>query len=606
MRNFFKILSYGKPYQRFVYTYLVFIFLSILFGLFTLGFIMPFLDILFKPEKLVTMAPEKVNSFDTAYNYLMYHLSGLVQADAKIALLYVCIMVIIAAVLKNLFLYLSRYYLIPFRTYTIRDIRNEFYKKVLRLPMSYFTEERKGDLISRISNDINEVQNCLNSSLEAVFKEPISILLSLISLLLISPHLTVIILITLPIAAWIITSIGKSVKVQSTRNQEKQAELMSNVEETLSGIRIIKAFHNAAYFLRKFMRHNDLLTRISVGINRRKDLSSPLSETLALCILVIVLYVGGNLILDSDYGLPASGFILYLGIFSQIIPPAKSFFDSFYSIQKGLAAKERIDEILDSNEKIVDAPDAQAVRSFQAQVEFRHVSFRYEDKNVLENINLTIYKGETVALIGPSGGGKSTLADLLIRFYDVTEGEILIDGKNIRQIKTADLRKLMGVVTQESILFNDTVYNNIAFGNHDVGPEEIEAAARIANAHEFIAQLDRKYQTNIGERGSKLSGGQRQRIAIARAVLRNPELLILDEATSALDNASERLVQDALEKLMKGRTSIVIAHRLSTIQHADKIVVLQKGKIVQVGKHQELVQQPGLYRELYEVQQHGE
>jgi len=565
---------------------------------------MPFLKLLFSPENAIQPEThETLTGFYKLKNEFMTALANFTKSDPHQALMYVCILIIIAIFLKNATLYISRRFLIPYRIYSVRDIRNEFYKKILRLPMSHFTDEKKGDLMSRISNDVTEVEASLNSSLDSVFKDPFSIVLSLILLVFISPQLTLIVFIALPFAALITSAIGKKIKSQSLRTQEKQAELMSNVEETIGGIRIIKAFNNASYFHRKFIKQNNLLSQISVAINLRRDISSPLSETLSIIILVIILSIGGNMVLNGSSAFSADSFIFYIVVFSQIIPPAKGLSNSFYNILKGVAAKNRIDEIINTDEKITESKNPKSLENFEEKIEFKNVNFKYEDKWVLQDINLEIKKGELVALVGPSGGGKSTLADLLPRFYDPNSGEITIDGIQIKELKIADLRKQFGVVTQESILFNDSVFNNISFGNYSVTQAEIEAAAMVANAHEFIVNLDKKYQTNIGERGNKLSGGQRQRIAIARAVLRNPDILILDEATSALDNASERLVQDALEKLMKGRTSVVIAHRLSTIQHADKIVVLQHGKIIQVGKHLELLSQNGLYKELYEMQQ---
>lgn len=605
MKNFFRLLKYGKPYRRFAYLNVIFNLLGIVFGLFSLASVMPFLDIIFKPDAAVPVAPEGGLSFSNLKDYALYNIGTLVQGNPKQALIYICIFIVVFTILKNLFVYLALRNLIKFRLNTVRDLRDRLYKKVLKLPLSYFSDERKGDLISRMSGDVTVIEANLNASLDAVFKQPFTILMHLGMLVYISPMLTLLVFVLLPIAALVIVKAGKAVKAQTTRQQSKLGELVSNFEETLGGMRIIKAFTREPFFLRRFLRQSQLLNRISIGINKRSDLASPLTETLGITIAAVILFIGGSFVLSNTMGLDGSSFIFYLMLFGMLIAPAKSFSSAFYSIQKGLAAKDRLEEIFVLDEKITEKKDAKTVNGFNTSVEYKGVYFSYDKNPVLNNINLTINKGQMVALVGPSGGGKSTLADLLPRFYDTTGGAIMIDGVDIRDYKISSLRSLMGVVTQDSILFNDTVYNNIAFGNYDVTASDIENAAKIANAHEFIVNLEKGYQTNIGERGSKLSGGQRQRIAIARAVLKNPDILILDEATSALDTTSEKLVQEALNNLMKNRTSIVIAHRLSTIQSADKIVVIQNGHIVQTGTHMELLAIGGLYKELYELQKLG-
>lgn len=605
MKNFFELLKYGKAYKRFAYLNIFFNLLGIVFGLFSLASVMPFLDIIFKPETAELIKPQSGSDFGSVKATLMYEIGQLVQGNPKQALIYICIVIVVFTILKNVFVYLALVNLISFRQNTVRDLRDRLYKKVLRLPLSHFSDERKGDLISRMSSDVTVVEANLNASLDAVFKQPFNILVSLVMLIYISPLLTLIVFIMLPLAALLIVKIGKAVKAQTTRQQSKLGELISNFEETLGGMRIIKAFTREPFFLRRFLKQSQLLNRISIGIARRSDIASPLTETMGITIAAIILYIGGSFVLSKDMGLDGSAFIFYIVLFGMLIAPSKSFSSAFYSIQKGLAAKGRLEEIFTLDEKITEKKDAKTVAGFNSSIVYNNVSFAYDKDPVLSDISLEIKKGEMIALVGPSGGGKSTLADLLPRFYDVTNGSITIDETDIRDYKIASLRGAMGVVTQESILFNDTVYNNIAFGNYDVTAEDIENAARVANAHEFIVDLERGYQTNIGERGSKLSGGQRQRIAIARAVLKNPDILILDEATSALDTTSEKLVQEALNNLMKNRTSVVIAHRLSTIQTADKIVVVQKGRIVQTGTHNELLNREGLYRELYELQKLG-
>jgi subfamily B ATP-binding cassette protein MsbA len=492
--------------------------------------------------------------------------------------------------------------MVPLRTLAIRDIRRDLYDKILRLPLSYFSDERKGDLITRMSSDVQEIEVSIMSSLEAIFKEPLTIIVYMGSLIYMSPQLTLFVLLSLPVTALIIGRVGKTLRKQSTRNQTKLGEMVSMFEETLSGMRIIKAFTAEDSVARTFHAENDMLARISIWVNRRRDASSPLSESMSVVVLVLILWFGGQMVLAHNGSLDAEVFIGYIAIFSQVITPFKAFSTAYYNVQKGAASAERIDEIMQSPERITDRPDARTDVRFEHHLEFRNVSFAYDKEKVLDGIQLRIKKGSTVALVGPSGSGKSTLADLVPRFYDPTEGDILIDDVPLKAYKIADLRQLMGIVTQEAILFNDTIYNNIAFGMHNVPMEQVEQAARVANAHEFILEQEKGYHTNIGDRGNKLSGGQRQRLSIARAVLRNPEILILDEATSALDTTSERLVQEALSNVMKGRTSIVIAHRLSTIQNADMIVVVDKGKIVQQGTHSELLNQPGLYKELNEMQ----
>jgi subfamily B ATP-binding cassette protein MsbA len=605
MKKFLELLSYGKPYKRFAYLNIFFNLLAVVFSIFSLLGVIPFLDIIFKPDMVVEAPTETGFSFSNLKQQIMYGLSGPIKENPLVALGYICLFIVGSTLLKNVFIYLGLLNLIKFRQNTVRDLRDKLYKKVLRLPLSLFSDERKGDLISRMSGDVTVIEANLNASLDAVFKQPFTILAHLIMLVYISPLLTLIVFILLPVAAFIIVRVGKAVKAQTTRQQNKLGELVSNFEETLGGMRIIKAFSREPFFLRRFLKQSQLLNRISIGIARRSDMASPLSETLGVVIAATILWLGGSLILNKDIGLDASSFIAYITLFGILIQPAKSFSSAFYSVQKGLAAKDRLEEVFVLDEKITEKKDPVEKSGFETSIQYKSVAFAYDKEKVLNNISLNIKKGEMVALVGPSGGGKSTLADLLPRFYDVTEGSISIDDIDIRDYKVKALRDMIGVVTQESILFNDTIYNNIAFGNHNVSQKDVENAAKVANAHNFITELENGYYTNIGERGGKLSGGQRQRISIARAVLKNPDILILDEATSALDTTSEKLVQEALIRLMQNRTSIVIAHRLSTIQNADKIVVIQKGNIVQTGTHSELLAQVGVYKELFELQKLG-
>ncbi len=605
MKKFFDLLRYGYAHRRFAYYNIIFNLLAILFGVFSLAAVIPFLELIFSPDKVAAVAPEGGAGFSNLKDTVMYQLSGVVKNSPKQALIYICLFMVVSTLLKNLFIYLSLYNIVIFRQNTVRDLRNTLYKKVLRLPLSYFSDERKGDLISRMSGDIVVIEANLMASLEAIFKQPFTIIVHLGLLIYISPKLTLIILVLLPIAALIIVRIGKAIKSQTSRQQKKLGEIISNFEETLGGMRIIKAFGREPFFLRRFLKQSNLLNKISIGINRRSDMASPLSETMGIMIAATILWIGGSFILDKSSSLDASSFIYYVALFALLIPPSKSFSSAFYSVQKGLAAKDRLEEIFTLDEKITEKKNPLVKSDFNTAIQYKKVSFAYGKEKVLSDISFEIKKGEMIALVGPSGGGKSTLADLLPRFYDVTEGGIFIDGTDIRDYKVSSLRGMMGIVTQESILFNDTIFNNIVFGNHNASQQDVENAAKVANAHNFITEFENGYYTNIGERGGKLSGGQRQRISIARAVLKNPDILILDEATSALDTTSEKLVQEALNRLMKNRTSVVIAHRLSTIQNADKIVVIQKGNIVQTGKHTELLAQEGVYKELFELQKLG-
>jgi len=517
--------------------------------------------------------------------------------------MYICILVIVLFFLKNLFRYLGMFFVAPIRNGVVKDIRNELYLQIMILPLAYYSEQRKGDIISRMTQDVQEVQWTIMTSLEMIFREPISIICFLVSMFLISPQLTLFVLILFPVSGFIISKIGSSLKKTSDKGQAKMGELLSNIEETLGGLRIIKAFNAIDTVNARFHVINNNYTKLMTRLFRKRDLASPLSEFMAIIVVGGVLLYGGTLILTSDSAsLTPSVFLTYLLMFSQLLNPVKSFTDAYSNIQKGAASVERIEEVLKADEVIVEKPDAKPIISFSDSILYKGVSFTYEKEEVLHDINIEIRKGKTIALVGPSGAGKSTMVDLLPRFYDCTEGELIVDGINVKDYKISDLRRLMGIVTQETILFNDSVFNNIAFGMSDVSEEDVIKAAKIANAHEFIIQMEKGYQTNIGDRGMKLSGGQKQRLSIARAVLMNPPVMILDEATSSLDTESERLVQDALMKLMENRTSVIIAHRLSTVQFADEIIVLQCGKIVERGTHAELIELKGVYYKLCELQ----
>jgi subfamily B ATP-binding cassette protein MsbA len=559
--------------------------------------------LLFDKTKLVYEAPELALKTEAIVGYFNFYISRIIIEKGEVnALMFISLMVVVLFFFKNLTRYLAMFFLSPVRNGAVQDIRNDIYKRILILPLAYFSEQRKGDIMSRITNDVNNIEWSIMQSLEMIFREPLTIIVFLITLIIISPTLTVFVIILLPITGFIIAQIGKSLKRTSAKSQRKLGEILSIVEETISGLRIIKGFNAIEITDSKFREQNSQLTRIMTRLFRKRDLASPLSEFLSTLVLVVVLWFGGRLVLEGSATLDATVFIFYVVVFSQLIVPAKAITEAYYNIQKGAASAERIKEVIDAEEVIIEKKDALQKTELTRGIEYINVSFRYTDEPVLNNINLKIEKGRMIALVGASGSGKSTMVDLLPRFYDCTDGEIQIDGLPIKDYRIDHLRGLMGIVAQETILFNDTVFNNIAFAMKLADPDEVVKAAKIANAHEFIEKMPQGYQTNIGDRGTKLSGGQRQRISIARAVLKNPPIMILDEATSALDTESERLVQDALFKLMQNRTSIVIAHRLSTIQNADEIIVLNKGEIVERGTHPELIKQKGVYKRLIDMQ----
>jgi subfamily B ATP-binding cassette protein MsbA len=518
--------------------------------------------------------------------------------------------VVVLFLLKNVFRYLALVAICNFRNLIIRDIRARIYDKLLELPLRYHAGERKGDLLSLITNDMQVVEYSVMYYIEMIFREPIAVILFLGTMLTLSPQLTVISLLLLPVSGLLIARISKSLKRKSARVQEKSADLLARVEETLTGIRVIKAFNGEADMKRRFDRDNDLLTRSSIAMLNRQDIASPLSETMGAAVMAAIAFIGGSFVLGPDPSLTGDSFLGFIIIFSQLLAPIKGFSQGWSGITRGGASGQRIFDLIAVENTVKEKPDARPISAFTDRIEYRDVTFAYEAppsdggerRNVLQDIRITVPKGRSVALVGTSGGGKTTLANLLPRFFDVSGGALLIDGKDVRDLRLRDLRALMGIVTQDSILFNDTVANNIAFGTPGVAQAEIERAARIANAHDFITTLANGYQTNIGDGGNRLSGGQKQRLSIARAVLKNPPILILDEATSALDTESERLVQEALFKMLEGRTSLVIAHRLSTIQHCDEICVIDKGRIFERGTHTELFAAGGQYRKLCDMQ----
>ncbi|MFH0866135.1 MAG: ABC transporter ATP-binding protein [Bacteroidota bacterium] len=598
-----RILRYARSYWGYASLNIIFNIFAVLFSLVSLAMVVPFLGLLFGTHELVTVKPDFAFSVNAVSDTFNYQISTIIIHYGKVdALIFICILVVILFFLKNFFRYMAMFYLAKVRNGAVKDIRNDVYRKILILPLSYYSEQKKGDLIARMTSDVQEVEWSIMTSLEMIFRDPLNIVIYLATMMIMSPQLTLFVLILLPLTGWLIGRIGKSLRKTSDKVQNKMGIILSVIEETISGLRIIKAFTAISYSEKKFRKINDDYTRLMVRVYRKRDLAGPLTEFLGAVVLVTIMWYGGNLVLGMNVSISPEVFVAYIVIFSQLIVPVKSFVTAMYNVQKGAASAERIKQVLDAEEVIEEIPNALSVDEFKNNIVYSNVSFTYEKEEVLTNVNLTIEKGKTIALVGPSGGGKSTMVDLLPRFYDCTKGEILIDGTPIKKMIITDLRKLMGIVTQESILFNDTVFNNIAFGIDDMGKERVIEAAKIANAHEFIMELEYGYETNIGDRGVKLSGGQRQRLSIARAVLKNPPILILDEATSSLDTESERLVQEALEKLMKNRTSVVIAHRLSTIQHADEIIVLQKGERAEHGTHAELMGINGIYKKLCELQ----
>jgi len=576
---------------------------SAVFTVSSIAIAIPFLGILFQNEPEIRTVGEFEYSLDSVMEHFNYYVSNMISTQGPIhALIFLSILIMTMSFFKNFFHYLAMYFLAPIRNGVVRDIRDQIYDKVMILPLSYFSETRKGDIISRMTGDVQEIETSVISSLEMLFRDPIQVAIYLFGLFYMSTSLTLFVLVLLPVSGFIIGRLGRTLKQISLKGQKKMGSLLSMIEETLGGLRIIKAFNAEDKMRLKFQSMNSLYTRIMISIQRRRALASPLSEFLGTAVMIIIMVYGASLILAETSELSSEVFIAYLMLFYMIIAPSKSFSGAMYNIQKGLASVDRVQDVMDATNNIKDKPGAMPIRYFSGSIEYKNVFFSYDHFDVLKDINLVIEKGNTIALVGQSGSGKSTMADLLPRFYDVQQGDILIDGVSIQEYRIRDLRALMGNVNQDPILFNDSFYNNIAFGVENTTEQDVIDAAKVANAHDFISASKHGYYTKIGDRGSKLSGGQRQRISIARAVLKNPPIMILDEATSALDTESERLVQDALFKLMKNRTSLVIAHRLSTIQFADEICVLHEGRIVERGKHGALLKLNGYYRKLHDMQ----
>ncbi len=604
MKDFLHLLRrFIPPYKWKLIWNIIYNFLSAIFGAFSFLLLIPSLQILFGTQELVSAKPEMDFSLSSFADYANYLISQVItRYGSEKALIFIGIFIIVTVFLKVGFYYLGNYIIVLIRNGVVRDIRSQIYRKILGLPLGFFSDERKGDIMARMTGDVAEVENSIMNSLDMMIKNPILILVSVAVMIYMSWSLTLFVFVMFPIAGYIIGRIGKSLKKESRKGQHKMGDILSVIEEDLSGLRVIKAFNAEKAATARFESENESYFHIMNQLMWRRFLAHPMSEFLGTAVIIVVLWYGGQLILNNRSSLDAAAFIGYLVFFYNIINPAKAFSTALYSVEKGLASMERIDRILNTEATITEKPDAKPVSEFKSTINYEQVSFSYNSIPVLKQVSLEIGKGQTIALVGRSGSGKTTLADLLPRFWDVTEGRITIDGTDIRDLKIKDLRSLIGYVNQEPILFNDSFFNNIAFGIENPSEEEVVKAAKIANAHEFIMATEKGYLTTIGDRGSKLSGGQRQRLSIARAVMKNPPILILDEATSSLDTESEKLVQDALEKLMQNRTSLVIAHRLSTIKNADAICVLHKGQIVEQGTHETLLKTEGRYSKLHKMQ----
>lgn len=597
MNNFFRIFRYIHIPPRKLTLYVLFTLLGTLFSLLSIGMLGPFMNILFGAD--TPNLPQRGGMVEAAKHYV----ESLARTDKSKALALVCLIIASATLLKNIFLYLSLYISTPVRNRILSGFRTKLYDKILQLPISFYSEQRKGDIMNRMIGDVGEVQGSIVMALEGLIKDPLTIIAFLGYLVYLSPQLSLFLLVLLPVTALIIGRISKRLKKQSGDFSRAAGENLAHVEETLGGIKIIKAFRAESSMMRKFREGDHTLFDILNRMTLRRDLASPLTEVLGVMVLCFILYVGGRMVFSDTNPLGSGDLVSFILCFAMMINPSKNLASTVSNIKKGLGAIERIEEILHASNGIREKENAIQLSRFNDCIELRDVSFSYEGKEALKNINLTLRKGKTIALVGSSGSGKSTLADLIPRFHDVSSGAVLIDGINIREYTIASLRKQMGFVTQEPVLFNDTIAANIALGEETATPEAIAGAAKIANAHTFINAKEQGYATNIGDRGNKLSGGERQRLTIARAVLRNPPILILDEATSSLDTESERLVQDAIEKLMKDRTSLIIAHRLSTIRNADEIIVLQKGEIIERGTHETLIGKDGFYKKLVDMQE---
>jgi subfamily B ATP-binding cassette protein MsbA len=604
MKQYSRVFGYIKQYKSDAVLYFLFIILSIIFSLISVGMFFPFLEMIFNGTDSGMGGLTKNSSNKLVVYVREFLVDSIDKRGRSNTLALLCVFIVVAIILKNVFIYLAYYVLNPLKNKIVNRLREELYEKILHLPIGYFTEKKKGDIISRMTTDISEVEFSIIGTLEGWIRDPLTIIITLIVLISISFQLTLFVLICIPVVGFVIGRITRSLKKQSTDVAEYWGESVSILDETLSGLRVIKAFNAELLLKTRFVSSNNRMLAAKNRIGYRRDLASPVSETLGVMIFAAILLFGGNLVLNEEQlGLTGPLLLTYLGVFYTLIAPAKTLSTSFGNMRKGSAAIERIEEILQTKSTVDDNPNGKKFDEFRNSIELKNVSFSYGDVPILKNIDLKIEKGRTIALVGSSGSGKSTLADLVPRFHDVSSGELLIDGINIKEYSLKSLRNQISIVTQEPILFNDTIANNISLGKNDASPGEIETAAKVANAYNFISNKEAGFETNIGDRGGKLSGGERQRLTIARALLKNPPILILDEATSSLDTESERLVQDAINHMMENRTSLVIAHRLSTIRHADEIIVLQKGEIAERGTHDELLSKGGIYKRLVEMQE---
>lgn len=606
MKDYFRLLSYARPIEKFAIPYIITTLLYILFNTLNLALLAPLLDTLFNSENhtatVAAVAPEQTSWWDVMALLKKIPDYYIHNYGAQEALKFVCLVIVGSVLLSNIFKYLSNRTMEDLRVHTLLSLRKSVFNNVMDLHLGYFNSQRKGDIIAKVSSDVQVVQFTVTNTLQVVFKEPVTLIVYIILLLSISVKLTLFSLLIIPLSGLIIAKIVKRLRQQATKAHESFANMLGYLDEALSGIKIVKAFNATEYVKNRFHDENVSYSNITRKMVRRQQMASPVSEFLGVMMVAGIVYFGGSMVLAGTSSLTSSEFIAYIAIFSQVMRPAKALSDSFSGIHTGLAAGKRVLDLIDIKPQMVDKPDAVVVKSFEKSIRLDNVCFAYGERQVLDHVNLEIPKGKTVALVGPSGGGKSTLMDLVPRFIEAQQGDIYIDDVNIKDVNTDSLRNQMGFVNQESILFNDTIFNNIAFAKPEATAEEVIAAAKIANAHDFILESENGYDTYIGDRGIRLSGGQKQRLCIARAVLGNPPLMLLDEATSALDTESEKLVQDALYKLMKNRTSLIIAHRLSTIQNADTIIVLEKGKVAEQGSHNELMKNNGLYRRLIDMQ----
>lgn len=606
MKTYFRLLSFAKPIEKFAIPYIIFTLFGVIFSTLNLALLAPLLTTLFANHTTGEVVSKPDNWLDVfkVFNYYAYKAN--LYYGAYGALKFVCFTIVISVLLGNMFRYLSQRIMENLKIHTLLNLRKAVFNNVMDLHLGYFSNERKGDIISKISADVQVVQFSVTGTLQVIFKEPLQLIAYIVFLFIISVKLTLFSILIIPVSAFVISRIVKRLKAQAAESQKSYGNMISNLDEALSGIKIIKAFNAVDFIKDKFNSENIRYSKIARSMAKRQQLASPVSEFMGVTMVSAIVLYGGSLIISKQSNLDAASFIAYIAMFSQVMRPAKAISDSFSNIHSGIAAGERVLALIDEKPLIVDAPNAINIKQFEKEIRFENVQFSYQDKSVLHNVNLVIPKGKTIALVGSSGGGKSTLMDLIPRFIEANTGSIFIDEHEIKSLNTNSLRSLLGVVNQESILFNDSIFNNIAFSKPDSSIAEVEAAAKIANAHLFILETENGYDTNIGDRGMKLSGGQKQRLNIARAVLANPPIMLLDEATSALDTESEKLVQEALNNLMKNRTTLVIAHRLTTIQNADNIIVLDAGKIVEEGNHTQLLSKGGLYKRLIDMQTFNE